>query len=485
MDVPTRPEEPQGFRRGGVALAALGPVAAAAIIAAAGDITLLVDRSGVVRDVAVSVSETVDPEQLDTWLDRPVAETVTEESRAKVETMLREAAVGVPHRWRQVNHPLDPQSPDPEQRQIPVRYLALAAGPVGPLVFIGRDMRAEARLQQRLLAAQQAMERDYLRLRQAESRYRLLFDISSEPVIIVETASRRITDANPAALRLTGGRDPSLTGQPFASLFAEEDREAALALLAAAGQAREPVSALLHVGPDRHPATVSVTLFRQQNATHSLVRLLPSAIPEPRDDTQAAALAALDRLPDAFVLADDGFRVLAANGAFLDLAEAATLEQVAGQPLANWLGRPGIDMGLLEAALREEGSLRNFATLLRGGLGAEEDVEVSAVALTHNGRHLHGIAIRPVSRRLADAPGAGLPGLPRSVEQLTELVGRVSLKEIVREATDLIERLCIEAALDFTGNNRASAAEMLGLSRQSLYSKLRRHGLGNLAVAFD
>jgi hypothetical protein len=75
--------------------------------------------------------------------------------------------------------------------------------------------------------------------------------------------------------------------------------------------------------------------------------------------------------------------------------------------------------------------------------------------------------------------------LPRSVEQLTELVGRVSLKEIVRETTDLIERLCIEAALNITGDNRASAAEVLGLSRQSLYSKLHRYGLGNLAVDQD
>jgi DNA-binding NtrC family response regulator len=41
----------------------------------------------------------------------------------------------------------------------------------------------------------------------------------------------------------------------------------------------------------------------------------------------------------------------------------------------------------------------------------------------------------------------------------------------------VIERLCIEAALELTGDNRASAAEMLGLSRQSLYSKLRRFGI--------
>jgi DNA-binding NtrC family response regulator len=65
----------------------------------------------------------------------------------------------------------------------------------------------------------------------------------------------------------------------------------------------------------------------------------------------------------------------------------------------------------------------------------------------------------------------------RSVEQLTELIGRVPLKDLVREATDVIERLCIEAALELTNDNRASAAEMLGLSRQSLYVKLRRYGL--------
>ncbi len=55
-------------------------------------------------------------------------------------------------------------------------------------------------------------------------------------------------------------------------------------------------------------------------------------------------------------------------------------------------------------------------------------------------------------------------------------MGRVSLKELVRETTDIIERLCIEAALEMTKDNRATAAELLGLSRQSLYLKMRRFG---------
>jgi DNA-binding NtrC family response regulator len=67
--------------------------------------------------------------------------------------------------------------------------------------------------------------------------------------------------------------------------------------------------------------------------------------------------------------------------------------------------------------------------------------------------------------------------LPRSVDHLTNLVGRMPLKDIVRDSTTLIERLCIEAALKLTDDNRASAAEILGLSRQGLYSKLKRFGI--------
>ena len=90
----------------------------------------------------------------------------------------------------------------------------------------------------------------------------------------------------------------------------------------------------------------------------------------------------------------------------------------------------------------------------------------------------HGFSLRPVAAR---RPAAGTAAVARSANELADLVGRMPLKDIVRESTDRIERLCIEAALAFTADNRASAAEILGLSRQSLYSKLHRHGLGNLS----
>ena len=89
-----------------------------------------------------------------------------------------------------------------------------------------------------------------------------------------------------------------------------------------------------------------------------------------------------------------------------------------------------------------------------------------------------GFTIRDVGRRLGSEVMLA-KDLPRSADQMTELVGRVPLRDIVRETTDLIEQLCINAALQLTGDNRASAAEMLGLSRQSLYVKLRRFGMSD------
>jgi len=123
-----------------------------------------------------------------------------------------------------------------------------------------------------------------------------------------------------------------------------------------------------------------------------------------------------------------------------------------------------------------------FATAMRGEYGATADVEVSAVSLTDgDDKPSFGLAIRNVEKRLSAAASSGRE-LPRSMAQLTELIGRVPLRDLVRETTDVIEKLSIEAALELTGDNRASAAEMLGLSRQSLYVKLRRFGLDDNAA---
>jgi transcriptional regulator PpsR len=193
----------------------------------------------------------------------------------------------------------------------------------------------------------------------------------------------------------------------------------------------------------------------------------------------SVALDVLETMPDAFVLVDERRDIVGANVAFVELVGAASVEQIRGRALDDFVGRPGIDLELVDGQLAKHGSARNVSTVIGASeLSPGEPVELSAVRTGGPSPHT-GFVIRQIGRRLRDLQPV-LQDKPRSVEQLTELVGRMSLKDIVRESTDLIERLCIEAALSYTSDNRASAAEILGLSRQSLYSKLHRYSLGNL-----
>jgi transcriptional regulator with GAF, ATPase, and Fis domain len=130
-------------------------------------------------------------------------------------------------------------------------------------------------------------------------------------------------------------------------------------------------------------------------------------------------------------------------------------------------------------SLQQHGFVRNFNTILRNFYEEQEDVEVAGAALITDGSTRYGLIIRVVRPAASTTVNANTMHR-HSVEQLTDLVGRVKLKELVRESADLIENLAIQAALELTNDNRASAAELLGLSRQSLYSKMRRFGLGNL-----
>jgi transcriptional regulator PpsR len=187
----------------------------------------------------------------------------------------------------------------------------------------------------------------------------------------------------------------------------------------------------------------------------------------------------IDRGPDAVVLTDDVGRIQRANAAFADMVQLQGPQALPGEGLERFLGRAQVDLNVLLGNLRQHGTVRLFATNLRSQYASILPVEISAVRLSLESGSIMGFFIRDISRRLEREPQKSKE-LPRTAAQLTDLVGRVPLKDIVSETTDLIEQLCIEAALQLTRDNRASAAEMLGLSRQSLYVKLRRFGLGDL-----
>ncbi|MDP4574964.1 transcriptional regulator PpsR [Qipengyuania sp. G39] len=443
--------------------------AAKTLAMVAGDVVLVLDPSGTILDASFEQDAFPKFGNLvgENWID-----TVTVESRPKIMEMLAGARKGETQHWRQVNHPTSGSD-------IPVKYVVVSIDGGSRAIAFGRDLREFGKVQQRLLQVQQSLERDYLRMRHVEARYRLLFEASSEPVIIVDAGDYRIREANPAAHALVGARAGSLIDKKLLGLFARQSAPVVTAHLgsALASNSVSPVPAMLDKGSTE--VEIQASGFSQDRRQYLLVRLASGEREVSTDDS--ATLDVIEKMPDAFVLTDARMQIVTANTAFVELVGAAGQDQLRGANLSGFVGRPGIDLELIANQIEKEGDARNVTTVLRAMNGSEDEpIEISAVS-TQGDDPQYGLVIRPIARRMRDLPPSS-EDLPRSVEQLTDLVGRMPLKDIVRESTDLIERLCIEAALLYTSDNRASAAEILGLSRQSLYSKLHRYGLGNLAA---
>jgi transcriptional regulator PpsR len=453
----------------------LAPDVVARLIGISADVALVVDAKGIIRDMAVENDELA-KEGAERWLGKPWIDTVTIESRPKVQELLSDAGKSAAPRWRQVNHP------SPRGRDLPVRYAALEVTPEGRIIAIGRDLRAMSSLQQQIVDAQRQMESEYQQLRQSETRYRALFYSTSEAVMIVDVNGMKVLEANPRAAELSSKVQRKLVGRTFTDLFDAASGAEIQALLAELRTQPHSSERVVRFGGQTTRHMLSGSMMRQESgATFLIARLVPlgTATEPSAKKSDADVRRIVSAMPDAFVVADADGRIVTANDAFLALSQLASEDQARGQPLERWIGRAAADMAVLLANLKEHGTVRRFNTVIQGEFGSAEDVEISAVSALGSTPPVIGFVVRPSDRRdrTPDAPANSV--MPRSMEQMTALVGRVPLKDLVRETTDIIERMCIEAALELTKDNRASAAEILGLSRQGLYTKLRRYGIGD------
>jgi transcriptional regulator PpsR len=439
---------------------------AASLLAASGDLVVLLNEKGVVLDLACGGKDFASW-NLSEWIGRSWEETVTGESVVKIRMLLQDARREHLTQSRQVNHP------SVVGNDLPIAY-RVASLPGGEstarFAAIGRDLRDTTRMQQRLVAAQAQMERDHWQAQDLQTRAHALIQLSRDALLVLEPDQWGLVEANMAAHNLLG---PAL-GQAGWTLLSHVDSTAKQALIDHAAQLQSssgPRVTRFEINFHGHDLHVALQRAETSSGSHWLLCLTNQSPALSESEQNWAPLAA--SAPDALLISDSQGVIRHANLSFLRAVQCTSPEQVLGTSLETWLGRQEVDQSVLLSYLKQHGSVRLFATELRGALGASTEVEISAAAIGENRPARYGFVLRDVSRRLDETPKE----LPRTASEMTELVGRLPLKDIVRETTDLIEQLCIQAALELTGDNRASAAEMLGLSRQSLYIKLRRFQL--------
>jgi transcriptional regulator PpsR len=419
------------------------------------DVTLLLDLDGVIRKV--TMARRVSDENVEAWLGRPWVDTVAEGGGQDVRRMVNDARSTGVAAFRQIAQRF------PSGRQLPFEYTAVRLGGQEGLLAIGKNLQAVAELESRLIAAQQAMERDYWKLREVETRSRLLFDASSEVVLVIRAADHRIVEANLAAMRALG---TAPAGRDLLAEVAERDREPLQAMLSRVREHGRAPGVLVHLGPEGQAWLVRASLMAAEAGPVFLLQLGSVGTPAPAAGRQEALPLErlIEQFPEGFVIVDADGLVQSANPAFLDLVQAATKASVLGQPMRRWLGRPGADLPVLLANVQRHGAVRRFQTRVQGELGTETEVEIAAAMAGSAPMQYVGVLLRDMSRPSA----AG--------DIVLGSLGKASLRELVRDAVGTVERQYIDAALDLTRGNRTAAAVLLGLSRQSLHAKLNRYG---------
>ena len=443
----------------------------AEVLSAAADIVIAIDRSGIVQSVLTKSSEQT-LGCLDHWVGRDLKQFVTPECYPKLDALLRTidrdpaARPGI-----ELNHI------DNASWEFPVQYSALNLGPDQWTLLIGRDLRSVAEVQQQLIKAQLALEKDYEVYREFDTRYRVVMSMARDALVFVDAATGQIEDVNGPAGLILGADAETLVGGMLVQEFEDRRRDEFLDALntLAASSAKAPI--VVEARRNRSTVKIYPTVFRASGQKSLLCRLESGDHSEPVAEELGINLHALyDKGLEAIAFTDRRGIIRSANEAFLNLCDVATATELKDKSLGDFLARGGVDLKILIDHATRAGRMRTFASRLVTSFGSQRPVEISATYFNDRIEPVIAFVLRETSRP-APSTNPETAGPSDVTRNVMELVGSSPLKDIVAATTDVVERICIETAVELTRNNRVAAAEMLSLSRQSLYVKLRKYNL--------
>ncbi|MEM0977413.1 MAG: transcriptional regulator PpsR [Pseudomonadota bacterium] len=433
-----------------------------AVLRTATDVTISLRQDGTIQAAVLNASNSRS-HGLSDWVGHHISTVITAESQVKLDRAMA-AAQKMSESGTLDLPPMELNHLDSTGFEMPVRYRFVKVKEDETVLMLGQDLTAISDAQQALVRTQHALETEHRNDRERNTLYRVLKSRTQDCFLYLSERSGRILDITDAAATLFGTTAKDALDKPFGRILG--DFGATLdTLLSSERHHSDPIKALL---PNGTEAAISAERFRTANDLVALVHIST----EPGATVQEPWSLFTSATPDAAILLDSSGNIQAANPSALSLLEKAQVSDVIGLPMSEILSRGNVDWSVLRETITEFGTVQAYETSIQTGFDTKVPVMLSAARIVGQDQISYGISLRLTST-LDLSEGMPL----NDPDSVAELVGKVSLKDIVSQTTDVIEKICIETAIKLTKNNRFAAAEMLSLSRQSLYVKLRKYGL--------
>ena len=435
------------------------------------DISILIDNSGLILQVSLN-EEARSLGDLEQWVDKNIYDFLTLESKEKMQTQITSFSDSnkMHSTAFELNHT------EKGDWDFPVRYKAYRTGKNQSLLLLGQDLRSVAEIQKRLVQSQLLLEKEYEKFRSYDTRYRVIMETSEEPLVFINGTSGKIIDANSAAAKSLHTNVYEIKNHLIDKVLGLSEAQSFLNTLKKNSVTATPCPFTIKKEGKEIEASIIPYVFRAGNELTLLCRIEARKTMPPMFEEIGNALRLLyNNGGDGIVFTNSDGTIRNSNNSFLALCGAPSSEIVIGKSIANFFLHGTIDLKVIIDGALQQGKVRKYTTKLITTFGAQIPIDVS---ITHLGGEdsTFGFLLRDTSqyesvRDVDDTISQ------TAMQDIMKLVGSAPLKELVAETSDVVERLCIQTALDLTQNNRVAASEMLNLSRQSLYVKLRKYDL--------
>ena len=436
-----------------------------------GDINMVINSSGDVLKVSTPKGSPLT--DLSDWTNKNMNDLLTLESREKFDAHME----SISEINRAATRSFELNHISAKTGEFPVRYKGIRIGRTSNILLVGTDLTPVAEIQKKFVNSQLALEREYTKYRNYETRYKVLIEFTTDPIIVIDAYTGLIIDSNPSGQKIFTSKKEKFVGQKIDKFISWDININTLEVLKSDATANLTRTAVLKDKEKSPKIKITPTIFRAENELCLMLKVTAAdENPSAPNEFPEILQKFYENTKDSVIFIDKSGVIKYANSSFLSLCKSGSDQLVLGKSFSDFLARGFIDLKVLIDAALENGTTMPFTTQFLSAYDIKIDIEITGTKLFSEFGTFICFLIRYSSDAVKQDSNDSAVS-EQATQNIMKLVGSAPLKELVADTNDIVEKICIETALKMTKNNRVATAEMLTLSRQSLYVKLRKYNL--------